>query len=149
MAEFQVIKRSNIPLAGSIADRRLVPVARLHKGGTLYLSVLAAEALGDRDCRVLAEFDEQSSVLKLTVADKLPVGISQEDCFPMRIRKQTKGSKRSIGQICVKALLRYIGFTENGGRSQEFQIAALDPRERSITLVLPAEQLPVCDGSSR
>jgi hypothetical protein len=52
--------------------------------------------------------------------------------------------------ISLKALLRYIGFSENGARaSQEFQIAALDPRERSISLVLPAEQLPPCDGSSR
>jgi hypothetical protein len=148
MAEFQVIKRADIPRAGTLAERKLVPQVRLHKGGALYFSVLAAEVFGDRDCRVLAEFDEASSILKLTVAEKLPQGISEADCFPMRIRKQSKNSKRPIGIICVKALLGYIGFTENG-QSQDFKITALDPRERSISFILPAEQLMPCDGSSR
>lgn len=139
MAEFQVIKRTDVPNAGPVHNRAVMPIARLHRNGTLYLSVTAAAALGDRHCRCLVEFDESTSILKLTVAgEKLPKGFTLEDTFLLRFQKGPH-SHRPLAMICLKSLLRYIGFEINGV-PQVIEIERMDADERSISLVLPAEQ---------
>ena len=142
MSEFRIVKKSDIPNVSSrsFGVGPLRPQARLHKGGTLFLSVMAVEPLQVReDCYVLAEFDEASSVLKLSVPEKLPRGVSESDCFVMRVRK-LKGNQRPMGMLNVKPLLGFIGFKMNGG-GQRFEIAGIDAEERSISLTLPAAQL--------
>jgi hypothetical protein len=115
------------------------PIARIHKNGTLYLSVLAVQALAlKKDCEVIAEFDEESRILRLSVADKLPPWLTVEDTFHLRLRLGSKGAARPLAMICLKSLLKYIGFVQNGV-SQEVEIAALDPDHRSISVVLPPE----------
>lgn len=140
MSEFRIVKRSDIPGASKdrLSAKASTPNARLHKGGTLFLSVLAIEPLGvDADCYVLAEFDEQSSVLKLSVPETLPRGVSESDCFTLRVRK-LKGSHRPMGMINMKPLLKYIGLKINGG--YRFEIAGVDTEEHSISLVLPMDE---------
>jgi hypothetical protein len=146
MGEFQVVKRTSIPNAREASARAVAPKARIHKNGTLYLSVLAIEALGvDQDSRVIVEFDAESRILRLTITDKLPVWLTEDDTFLLRLRLGSKGAQRPLGMVCLRALLSYIGFGQNGG-SQEVQIVDLDPQHRSVSVVLPAEQS--CDGSS-
>ena len=137
---FCVVKRSSVPNSGPPGDRPLAPKARLHKGGTLYLSVQAMQALSDQNCRLIAEFDEQASILRLTVAtaDKLPRGISLDDCFVLRTGAG-KNNQRKLGMVSLKALLTYIGFRQPDA-SQELELAGFDREGRSISLVLPREQ---------
>lgn len=132
----ELIKRQEVPNSWQVGLRGPeAPKVRLHKGGTLFFSVLAAEVLGDRDCRLLLEWDEQERTLKFTAVEKLPDGVEEADTFPMRIRVNP-GAKRPIGMLSVKALLSYLGFKYRG-QPEDFPIAALDKRRRSITLVLP------------
>ena len=144
MSEFRVVKRADLPKPRRGPAVRM-PQARLHKSGTLYLSVVAVEALGNRDCQVMVEFDEDAMILKFTVVDKLPKGISVADLFPLHI-KTGKRNKRPLGMVYLKSLLSFIGHPPNG-RSVDFPVAGYDPVNRSISLVLPAEQMS-CNGSS-
>lgn len=138
MPEFQLIKRQDVPNAwqiGKMGPRS--PKARLHSSGTILFSVLAAAVLGDRDCKVLIEFDEAARTLKFTVADKLPRGVSEADTFPLRIRCTGPANRRPIGMISLKALFNYIGFKWSGVPAVDLDITAIDAAARSITLVLP------------
>jgi hypothetical protein len=134
----QIVKRTDVPNAWQIGTRAPNgPKVRLHSGGTLFFSVMAAELFGTEDCKVLAEYDEAARTLKFTAVDgKLPRGVSPEDCFPMRIRTQTHG-RRKIGMISIRALLTYIGFQWSGGKGQDFDVKEIDRAARSITLALP------------
>lgn len=145
MSEYRVVKRSDVPIPKR-GSRGKLPQARLHKTGTLYLSVLAIEALGNQDCLVMVEFDDQAMILKLTAIDQPPRGISREDLFQVRVRTG-KRNKRPLGMLYLRSLLRYIGCPLK--ESTEFPVAAVDPVHRSISLVVPVpvEQVS-CDGSS-
>lgn len=145
MPEFRMIKRTDVPTAGVVSERVRRPIARLHRGGTCYFSVAAVGALSDRDCRVLAEFDERAAVLRVSVVgEKLPKGFTREDTFPLRVRT-SKRNKRAIGMLSLKALLRYIGFEANG--AQDLKIVEIDSERHTLSMVLPPEQLPPCDDS--
>lgn len=139
MSEFRAVKRGDIPPAKT--GPTMKPRARLARTGFLYLSVKSIEALGNRNCRVMVEFDEESLMLKMTVMDKPPKGFSEEDLFPVTI-KVGKRNTKPTGQIYMKSLLRYIGHPANG-KPQEFPVTAVDPVNRSISLVVPA-----CEDSS-
>lgn len=135
MPEFQVIKRQDVPNAWQIGKRLPEgPKVRLHRSGTLFFSVVAVAALGEEDCRVMVEFDEVAHTLKFTVAEKLPRGVTEEDCFPMRIRKGPH-NRRPIGMMSLRALFNFIGFEV--GTPRDLEIAAIDATSRSITLKLP------------
>ena len=139
MPEYQVIKRGDVPNAWQIGSRMPeFPKVRLHRGGTLFFSVLATEIMGDADCRVLAEYDETQRTLKLTTAGKvLPEGVTAADCFPMRIRSG-KHNRRPQGAISIKALLTWLG-VKYKYTAQDLEIMAIDRKARSLTVVLPVE----------
>lgn len=145
MSEFRIVKRADMP---KMRGRRIVhqPRARLHKSGQLYLNAAAAKTLGTEDCLCLLEFDEESLILKITAVDQPPRGISEEDLFQVRIRIM-KNFKQPMGRLYILSLLRYIGYSVKPGQSLKFPVTAVDPRNRSISLNVPAEQLS-CDDSS-
>ena len=131
-----VVRRSDVPNAWSASLRAPVaPKARINRNGTLYLSVAATEAIGDQDCRVIAEFDEAAQTLKFTVAGQnLPAGMKLGDLFLMRIRLN-HGNRHPIGMISIRALLAHLGVKVDG--PQDFEIVALDRASRSITVAIP------------
>lgn len=132
-----LVRRQDVPNSWQVGQREPdAPKCRLHKGGTLFFSVRAAEVLGDRDCKVLCEFDESRRTIKFTAVEKLPQGIEDADTFPMRIRIHV-GSRHPIAMLSCRALLRHVGFDVDDV-PKDFPVAALDPRERSITLVVPS-----------
>lgn len=133
-----IVRRSDLPVPARGPLARM-PHARMHKSGMLFLSVVGLEALGSRDCQVMVEFDEETKVLKFTAVDKPPRGITEADLFQVRVRTGKK-NKRPFGMIYVKGLLRFIGYPPNG-ESLDFPVAAFDPVNRSISLVLPVERL--------
>ena len=141
MPEFRVVKRGDIPRSRNRYPNR-IPKANLSKTGNLVLSVGAVEALGSRNCGVLAEFDEQSKVLKLTAVDQPPRGLDQDDLFNLAVRG-TKRMSRPLGMLYLGKLLQYIGCKVNGSRSLPI---TTDPGNRSISFTLPAEMF--CDGFS-
>lgn len=141
MPEFRMVKRGDIPRTRTRYPNRL-PKATLQKSGTLVLSVGAVEALGSRSCGVLAEFDEESTILKLTVVDQPPRGLTEDDLFNLAVRG-AKGQRRPLGMLYVGKLLQFIGCRINGSRT--FPITT-DPPNRSISFKLPAEMF--CDDSS-
>lgn len=133
-----IVRRSDIPVPvrGPIAR---MPRARMHKSGTLFLSVVAVEALGSQNCQIMADFDEPTMILKLIVVDKVPRGLTEKDLFPFRVRTGKK-NKRPFGMIYIKGLLILIGYPPNG-QSVDFPIAGFDPVNRSISLMIPADRL--------
>lgn len=132
-----VVKRAEIPHAWQVGKRKPDPAkVRLHKGGTLFFSVLAVKAMGSKDCRVLAEYDEDKRWLKFTVVDRLPRGIAFEDTFKMRIRTGIH-NKSPIGMISIASLLSYIQY-KTKGIAEDMKIISLDEEERSVTLELPS-----------
>lgn len=136
MPEFQLIRRQDVPNAWKIGSREPDgPKARLHRGGCLYFSVQAAAALGTQDCMVIAEFNKPKRTLKFTAMDTLPDGITEDDCFPLRIRVTGPHNRRAIGMVSIRALLNHIGFWQSG--PVDFPIVAMDEKNRSVTLVLP------------
>lgn len=137
-SEFRVVKRMDVPTQPR--HRAVRAWAKMTKAGALYFNVIACEALGNQDCLVLAEFDETAHILKFTVIDKPPRGITEADLFPMKIKMHAH-SKRPAATILIGSLLRYIGFSMNGKRSIDFPIAALNAEERSISVVVPVEEL--------
>ena len=126
-----------MPNAFSLQRKAKAPHARLHRGGTLFLSVIATEILADKDCGLLVEYDEHAATLKLSNPERLPRGIEEADTFPLRVRKG-KNQKRPLGLISVKSLLRHIGFAADG--NYDFPVAATDRPNRSITLTMPQIQ---------
>lgn len=148
MPEFRIVKRTDVPTKGAVGSRVQPPMARLHSNGTLHLSVRAAAALSDHDCHMLAEFDVDTRILRLTVinGEAPPWGLTKEECFMMRVRKPPKGH-HNYGAISVQGLFGYIGFRSNG--AQTFEIVELDPDRHSISFLLPAEQFTEpCEDSS-
>ena len=138
MPEFEVIKRGDVPNAWQIGSRiPESPKVRLHRGGTLFFSVLATQVMGREDCRVLAAFDESARTLKFTAVDllHLPDGVTEADCFPMRIRSG-KHNRRPVGAISIKALLTWLGVRQKYN-AQDLEITNVDTKGRSITVVLP------------
>ena len=143
MPDYHVVKRSDIAGARTMFERaNLEPRARLHKTGSLFLSVLAMETLSKEAVEVLIEFDQQAHTLQFSVPEALPPGITVEDCFHLQARKLKK-SKRVSGVIAIKSLLDYIGFSRNG--AMDFPVIRTDPEKRSITLALPAERFTLRD----
>ena len=138
MSEFRIVKRADLPVA-TRGPKPRPATARLHKQGFLYLSVSAIQVLGNQDCRVMVEFDEQERILKLTAVDYPPKGIEESDLFQVRTRIG-KGNRNPLGMLYIGGLLRYIGCVLNP--PLELPVAAVDARNRSISLVLP------CDGFS-
>ena len=148
MAEFRVVRRSDVPV-GTFGPRVRGPLARLHKSGVLFLNVESVAVLGvvgNQDCTVLVEFDEESLILKITTVDKPPRGITANDLFLLRTRLGK--NKRPLGMLYLRPLLRHIGCPINGKHSQQFPVQSIDPANRSISLIVPAEQLAACEDSS-
>lgn len=148
MAEFRVVRRSDLPV-GTFGPRVRGPLARMHKSGILFLNVdsVAALGVGNQDCTVLVEFDEESLILKITAVDKPPRGITADDLFVLRIRLGNN-NKRPMGMLYLRPLLRHIGCPINGKHSLQFPVQSIDPANRSISLIVPAEQLAACEDSS-
>lgn len=147
MGEFRVVRRSDLPV-GTFGPRVRGPLARLHKTGILFLNVesVAALGVGNQDCQCLVEFDEETLILKISAVDKPPRGITTDDLFLLRIR--LGNNKRPLGMLYLRPLLRHIGCPINGKHSQQFPVASIDPANRSISLIVPAEQLAACADSS-
>lgn len=138
-----LIRRTDVPTKGRTPRKSLKPAARLHRSGTLYFSVRATEVLGrSEDCLVTVTFDEDTKILKFRVADNaagLPRGVSEADCFMMRIAKgKNEQTHRPQAKICLQSLFHYIGFARDG--SQNFEIVKMEPVEHSVSVRLPKEQ---------
>lgn len=143
MSGFSVIRKTDFPTPNRVRKASV----RLDRRGSLWLSALVAEALGGEHCRMLAEFDPESRILKFTAApEKLPRGLTEDDCFGCRMMKTSTAGARPQGLIVIASLLRYIGFRRNG--NQSFEVVDLDPVERSLSLLLPAEQMESCEDSA-
>lgn len=144
MPEFQVIRRTDVPRGQSTTERANKPSVRMHRSGVLYFSVMAMQALSDQqDCRVIVEFDPATRILKFTVPDKLPQGLTESDFFTVRTRK-TKKSKRVQGLFSANALFHYIGLPCN--QNKILPIVGVDPQHRSVSIRVPAEE--PCDSSN-
>ena len=136
MPEFRVVKRGDVPVLNQ--KRPDIPHVRLSKAHTLLLSVKATELLSNfQECRLLIEYDEDANTLKLSNPERLPAGVAIEDCFPMHLNRGQKASHRPMGAVAIRALLRYIGYTGNGG-SVELPVQSADRQTRSLSLALPS-----------
>jgi hypothetical protein len=139
MPEFRIVRRTDVPANDKMPKLAQPPHARLHSGGTLFLNVLATEVISDSDCGILVEYDDQANTLKLSNPEKLPRGVSESDCFPMRVRCGKK-QRRATGMISMKRLLRHIGYQING--ACDFPVKHVDKENRSITVEVPNVDQP-------
>ena len=107
---------------------------RLDLKGQLYFSRHAAAVFAGPRLAVL-EFDENSHTLKFTGVEQAPEDMTEDDLFHLT----WNGQKNGCG-VALKSLLHYIGFRLNGG-AQALEIAAMDPQQHSISVLLPAGQM--------